>query len=119
MAKQLRQSGHDVAVANHGQEALDYIQITQFCTPGGTELNLVLMDIEMPVMGGLECARRIRENELASQGQHRLPLIAVTANARSEQQQDALSVGFDAVITKPFRMGDLLPQIEQFRTDRI
>ncbi|SMR54567.1 unnamed protein product [Zymoseptoria tritici ST99CH_3D1] len=113
MAKQLRSAGHDVTVANHGQEALDHIRTTHFCVPnGGVELDVVLMDIEMPIMGGLECTSRIREMEMKGEIQGRVSLIAVTANARAEQQKQAMDVGFDAVITKPFKMEALRVEMD-------
>ncbi|KJX93202.1 histidine kinase-group XI protein [Zymoseptoria brevis] len=113
MAKQLRNAGHNVTVANHGQEALDHIRTTHFCVPNGAELDIVLMDIEMPIMGGLECTTRIRDMETKGEIQGRVSLIAVTANARAEQQKHAMGVGMDAVITKPFKMEALKLEIER------
>lgn len=115
MAKQLRSANYTVTVANHGQEALDHLLTTHFCkSSDGADLDLVLMDIEMPVMGGLECSKRIREMEERGEVKGRVPLIAVTANARAEQQREATSAGFDAVVTKPFRMRELVVEMEKF-----
>lgn len=82
-------------VANHGQEALDFLQRSNLWSdnPSGEAVDIVLMDLEMPVMDGLTCTRRIRE--LQGQGiliRH-VPLIAVTANARKEQIETSLAAG--------------------------
>ncbi|QIW99560.1 hypothetical protein AMS68_005078 [Peltaster fructicola] len=107
MAKLLRRLGYVVALANHGQEALDYLATTKLYQVNGDELDLILMDIEMPVMNGLDCVREIRKLESRTSGMARLPIVAVTANARKAQQDMALANGFDAVITKPFQTDDL------------
>jgi CheY-like chemotaxis protein len=63
LAKQLKNIGMNVAVANHGVEALDYIRKTTYCIADerspGLGLSLILMDWEMPVMNGLTCVREI------------------------------------------------------------
>lgn len=109
LAKQLRNIGVKVTVANHGGEALEYIRKTRYCVKDGSAdpLSLVLMDWEMPVMDGLTCVRKIRE--LQSQGTIRghIPVIAVTANVRSEQVKIALDAGMDDLISKPFRIPEL------------
>lgn len=134
MDRQLRKAGYQVHVANHGGEALDHIRRSTYCQRDGVPLDVVLMDIEMPVspaflslslswsdvwsgrmltgiqvMGGLECTRRIRNMPAV---RSRLAIVAITANARSEQQTEALNAGVDAVVTKPFQMGELLGVVD-------
>lgn len=116
MSKQLSRAGYVVSVANHGHEALDHILKSRFASPkNGTPLDVVLMDVEMPIMDGLTCARRIRELEAQGQLHGHIPVVAVTANARAEQQAAALEAGMDSVVTKPFRMLELLPELERVR----
>lgn len=116
MSKQLERAGYVVSVANHGHEALDYIRKTRFADPAnGKPLDVVLMDVEMPIMDGLTCARRIREMEVQGSLKGHVPVVAVTANARAEQQAAALEAGMDSVVTKPFRMLELLPELERVR----
>jgi len=94
LQKQLKNLGTEVYVANHGGEALEKLRQSTYCTEGGTlELGVVLMDQEMPVMDGLTCTRRIREWEAKGLVRCHVPIIAVTANARSEQIQTALDAG--------------------------
>ncbi|CAG9995643.1 unnamed protein product [Clonostachys byssicola] len=79
-------------------------------------INLVLMDIEMPILDGLSCTRQIRELEqdgsvfCASGG--RIPIIAVTANARPEQIMEAKQAGCDDVLVKPYRIPELVEKMQ-------
>ena len=75
-------------------------------------MSIILMDIEMPIMDGLTCARRIREFQRSGEITGRIPLLAVSANARNEQIRQAIEAGMDDAIAKPFRMPELLPNIE-------
>lgn len=118
MSKQLERAGYSVHVANHGAEALSHILASRFCksaAAGGAPLDVVLMDVEMPVMDGLACARRIRQMEESGEVSGHVPVIAVTANARGEQQRMAIEAGMDAVVTKPFTMLELLPELERVK----
>ncbi|MBF0614408.1 MAG: response regulator [Magnetococcales bacterium] len=85
----LGQVGIRVIVANHGQEALERLAEQGF--------DLILMDIMMPVMDGYETARRIRLRYDSTE----LPIIAMTAHARSGDRQRCLDVGMNDHITKP------------------
>jgi signal transduction histidine kinase/DNA-binding response OmpR family regulator len=79
-------------------------------------INLILMDIEMPIQDGLTCTRKIRE--LESRGQvvcalgGRIPIIAVSANARMEQVLEAKAAGCDDVLVKPYRMPELIEKMQ-------
>lgn len=114
LQKQLKNLGTEVHVANHGGEALEKLRQSTYCTEGGTlQLGVVLMDQEMPVMDGLTCTKMIRQLEREGKIRGHVPIIAVTANARNEQIQTALDVGMDDVVSKPFRIPDLVPKIEE------
>lgn len=96
LAKQLRNLGCAVEVANHGGEALDFLRTTKFWAgkrDDGAELSVILMDWEMPVMDGLTCVRRIRGLQLDGSIRGHVPVIAVTANVRSQQVQVAMEAG--------------------------
>ncbi|EJD54530.1 hypothetical protein AURDEDRAFT_156314 [Auricularia subglabra TFB-10046 SS5] len=105
LTRQLQSRGFHTSVANDGQEALDRI------LDDGGGLDLVLMDIEMPVKDGRAACRELREIE-ARTGKPRLPIIAVTGNAREEQIRDCLDAGFDDVAIKPYRIVQVVGAIE-------
>lgn len=67
----------------------------------------------MPVMDGLACTSKIREMERKGELRRHVPIIAVTANARSEQIATLLAAGMDDVVSKPFRIAELVPKIEE------
>ncbi|EUC46264.1 hypothetical protein COCMIDRAFT_93278 [Bipolaris oryzae ATCC 44560] len=116
LSAQLKKLGHTVHVANHGVEALSHLSRTPFSAmPSASPsvpLSVVLMDIEMPVMDGLTCTRRIREMEAQGELSGHVPIIAVSANARREQVELAKSAGVDGAICKPFRVPELIGLIE-------
>lgn len=87
----LERWGHQVTVAENGQIAVDLLQIRNF--------DVVLMDMMMPVMDGLEATRRIRESEK----NHRTPIIAMTANAMEADRDRCIAAGMDDYISKPIR----------------
>ncbi|KAF9700944.1 hypothetical protein EKO04_000007 [Ascochyta lentis] len=116
LTKQLRKLGIEVSVANHGGEALNHLHTTTWCisdAPTAKKLSLVLMDWEMPIMDGLTCVRRIRDLEQQGVIRGHVPVIAVTANVRSEQVKTAMKAGMDNVISKPFRIPELLARMEE------
>jgi PAS domain S-box-containing protein len=94
----LKRWGHQVSVANDGQEALDQLAAQGF--------DLVLMDMNMPVMDGLEATRQIRAREQA-QGLARTTIIAITANAMASDEAVCLAVGMDGFISKPLQAAAL------------
>ena len=96
LKKQLENLGYPVLIANHGEECLDQLRKSTFWSnhgPDALDLTVILMDLEMPVMDGLTCARKIRELEQSREIIHHVPIIAVTANARAEQIETATDAG--------------------------
>ena len=65
----------------------------------------------MPTMDGLTCIKQIRERQQKGLINKHIPVIAVTANARPEQVHAAFDAGMDQVVTKPFRIPELMPQM--------
>jgi len=98
----LRKIGHTVVVANHGQEALDLL--------GSQHWDVILMDMQMPVMDGLEATRAIRALELPGQ---RTPIVAMTANAMETDRQLCLDTGMDDYLSKPFKFAELQAILEK------
>ncbi|KAI1002244.1 hypothetical protein K3495_g5957 [Podosphaera aphanis] len=129
LCKQLNKAGHNVYIANHGEEALSFIRTSIFWTdsnvpvngsthsnqskPTPKPLHVVLMDLEMPIMNGTTCVRRIREEQKSGKIKGHLPVVAVTANARKDHVMECLEAGMDDVMTKPYRITDMLSQIKR------
>ncbi|KAL8737963.1 MAG: hypothetical protein Q9181_001185 [Wetmoreana brouardii] len=119
LQRQLRNIGCTVVVANHGGECLARLKESNFWaghSKDAVDLGVILMDLEMPVMDGLTCAREIRNLQRSGEIVRHVPIIAVTANARSEQIDTALASGMDDVVSKPFRIPDLVPKVELLGT---
>ncbi len=87
----LQKRGYRVAIANNGREALAAVERQRF--------ELILMDVQMPEMGGLEATAAIRLKE--RQGVKRIPIIALTANPVSESREICLAAGMDDYLNKP------------------
>ncbi|RAI62686.1 hybrid sensor histidine kinase/response regulator [Pseudomonas fluorescens] len=87
--------GCEVATAAHGAEALDQLELREF--------DLVLMDCNMPVMDGYEASRQIRRSGRWPQ----LPIVALTANAMSEERERCRAAGMSDYLAKPFRREEL------------
>lgn len=98
----LEQEGHSVPVAANGQLALRALEKERF--------DLILMDVQMPVMTGFEAVAAIRERELGT-GDH-VPIIALTAHAMNGDRQRCLDAGMDSYLAKPIRARELLKSIE-------
>jgi CheY-like chemotaxis protein len=87
----LHRAGHRVLVANNGQEAVDLVR-------SGARFDLVLMDMQMPEMDGLEATRAIRA---MGGGAAQLPIIALTANAMRADEERCRAAGMDDFVAKP------------------
>jgi CheY-like chemotaxis protein len=93
-----------IETASNGKEALDKF--------GTASYDLILMDIQMPVMSGLIAAEKIRALE-ASTNTH-IPIIAITANAMLGDKEKCISAGIDDYISKPFQPSALIDKIKRF-----
>jgi len=100
----LNRRGYHVTVVNNGQEALDAVQAAHF--------DLVLMDMQMPVMDGMEACRHIRAMQAAGK-LPALPIIALTANAMSGDRERYLQAGMDGYISKPIDTTRTLEEIHR------
>jgi CheY-like chemotaxis protein len=100
----LEKRGHRVVVAANGREALEALEKETF--------DLVLMDVQMPEMDGMEAIARIRERELRTGGHQ--PVVALTAHAMKGDMERCLSAGMDGYLAKPIRpqeLDDVLDQV--------
>ncbi|KAM0551228.1 hypothetical protein ACHAPJ_008573 [Fusarium lateritium] len=112
LVNQLRKGGCTVSATNDGLEALEFLKKTHFCKKNGSELSVILMDLEMPNMDGLTCVREIRRMQKEGLITQHVPVIAVTANVRDEQIRVALQSGMDDLVSKPFRIPEVMNKIE-------
>jgi len=90
----LKKFNHDVVIANNGVEAIEHFISKKF--------DVILMDIMMPVMDGLEATVKIREFETKNQIGKRTPIIALTANTMDNDRDKCISYGMDEFMAKPF-----------------
>ena len=112
-AEHLTAAGYKVELAENGREAVQAFQRRRF--------DLILMDIQMPVMDGYEATRAIREIEFKMTGQTRtdaagnhIPIIALTAHAFKGYRQKCMDAGMDDYLTKPILRKDLLDIVEKW-----
>jgi len=98
----LKKAGHTVHVVDNGRKAVQALADREF--------DLVLMDVAMPEMDGLEATRIIREREKEAGGH--IPIIAMTAFATKEYRKKCLEAGMDAYVTKPVSIDELHETIE-------
>jgi PAS domain S-box-containing protein len=100
----LAREGHRVVIAEEGNAVLQCLEQAHF--------DLILMDMQMPGMSGLEATRQIRADETATPfNRARIPIVALTANAYAEDRDDCLAAGMDGFVSKPIRRDDLLAAI--------
>ncbi len=104
--RMLNKQGHAVVMAKNGKDALAALRTHPF--------DLVLMDVQMPEMGGFEATRLIRQEENAT-GRH-LPIIAMTAHAMKGDRERCLEAGMDGYVAKPVQAKDLQEAIDDVRT---
>jgi CheY-like chemotaxis protein len=99
----LEKAGHQIDVVNDGAEAIEAVR--------GKSYDLVLMDVQMPGMDGLEATRRIRALPL---GQSMVPVIAITANAMHNDDRRCFDAGMNDYISKPIDRARLLGKVTQW-----
>ena len=107
--KLIEKLGHSVLVVENGQKALDYLALDKF--------DLVFMDIQMPVVDGIEATKRIR-NENSGKFDPNVPIITMTAHAINEEKESFLSAGIDDYIAKPIDRNEVEKAINRVIENR-
>jgi two-component system, sensor histidine kinase and response regulator len=97
----LEKEGHTVLLAGNGKEALELL---------AEPFDLILMDVQMPVMDGFEATRAIRKRERDSH----IPIIATTAHAMTGDRERCLAAGMDSYISKPIHPHELIHLVAQY-----
>jgi two-component system, sensor histidine kinase and response regulator len=100
----LEEFGYTVDIARNGEEVLDMVEQHSY--------QIILMDMHMPIMDGLEATRRIRAR---GDSKRDLPIVAFTASIEKSEQQRYLDNGINAIIGKPFSVRDLRQIVERWR----
>lgn len=101
MTLSLEKYVRNIDIANNGKEALDMFSTTRY--------DLILMDIQMPILDGIKATKKIRETEMGMD--LRIPIIAVTANALTGDREKCMAAGMDDYISKPFQIKEILEKI--------
>jgi CheY-like chemotaxis protein len=102
-ARLLQKRGYNVAIAGTGREAVNTYAQQRF--------DLILMDVQMPDLDGLEATMAIRNLERAAGGH--IPILALTAHAMSSDRDTCLAAGMDGFVTKPIRTEELFREIRR------
>lgn len=97
--------GFNSIIVESGRRALESVQQNNFC--------VILMDVQMPDMSGLECTTRIREEEIKL-GLIKTPIIAVTAHAFEHHKKACLEAGMNDYLAKPFFVEDLKTMVQRW-----
>ncbi len=97
---------YSVTSVNDGKQLVDHLAENTF--------DLVLLDINMPVMDGMECAKNIR---LMDSPQKDIPIIAITGNLKNYSEQDFKDVGINTVIPKPLNFDSVVDQVKKLTND--
>ena len=105
----LKDQGHTVTWVQNGAEAVERVQQENF--------DAVLMDIQMPVMDGLQATQKIRENESETLSAEPMTIIALTASVMREDIDKCKAVGIDDVISKPVDRNELFRRLEELPSD--
>ena len=101
----LSKTGLDADVADNGQIAWDKVKTA---AAQGKPFDMIIMDMQMPVLNGYECTRRLRR------AKHTMPIIALTAHTMSGDREKCLDAGCDDYIPKPIEMDELLTKVRDY-----
>ena len=107
--KMLEYAGHNADIVTNGEQVLDAIDEKDY--------NLIIMDMHMPVMGGIEALKILRF--MSTDNEKHVPIIMLTANATKEASDQCLEAGADAYLTKPIESEKLLKTINSLLSDKI
>jgi CheY-like chemotaxis protein len=105
----LERQGHSVVVASNGREAVEAFSVKTF--------DLILMDVQMPVMNGYEATAAIREKEKSGGG--RIPIVALTAHAVKGDRERCLEAGMDGYLSKPIKSRELVDLVAAITQSKV
>ena len=91
----LKEKGHKIIIAENGKQAVDYLQVKK--------VDVILMDVHMPVMDGVEATKYIKESALSS-----APIIGMTASVMNDERESYIKAGMDVLVEKPVKFESLI-----------
>ena len=103
----LRKQGHKIDIAENGRTAVEQFEKNEY--------DLILMDIQMPIMDGITASKKIREIENKRNSKSKVKILAVTAYAMENDRQKCLTAGMDEYLTKPFKPDELINMINKLK----
>jgi len=103
----LKSLGHDFIIAENGRQALEALE-------NNNDIDLVLMDLEMPVMNGVEAMRYIRDNLVYPKSN--VPIVALTAHNPGSYIQEGQESGFNKLMGKPYSIDKIAELLEGFKS---
>lgn len=106
----LERWGHDVVVVENGRQVIERLPETSF--------DLILMDVQMPIMDGYATARAVRAAESGKDNEHHIPIVAMTAHAAKGDREQCLAAGMDDYLSKPISSGKLLDILKRFANEK-
>jgi len=102
--KILMMQQYEITAVKNGKQVMQKLE--------NEDYNVILMDINMPVMDGMECARKIRSLEDPKKSQ--IPIIAITGNARNYSEEQFKEVGINEYLPKPLNFDDLVETVKKY-----
>jgi len=109
----LRNSSYTYEMVENGKMVIERLEKLNPKTEASF-FDVILMDIQMPIMGGLEATQVIRS---LKSDFNKIPIIALTANAHDEMKKECLEMGFSGFISKPFTKGDLEVELKKLNSE--
>jgi CheY-like chemotaxis protein/HPt (histidine-containing phosphotransfer) domain-containing protein len=106
----LERWGHDAVVVENGRLVIERLSETSF--------DLILMDVQMPIMDGYEAARAVRAAESGKDNEHHIPIVAMTAHATQGDRDQCLAAGMDDYLSKPISSGKLLDILKRIANEK-
>ena len=102
--KILQMQNYEISSVKNGQQVLDFME--------KNDCDVILMDINMPVMDGMECTQNIRS--LTNEVKAKTPIIAITGNAKNYSEEDFKKVGINAYLQKPLNFDHLVEVVRKY-----
>jgi CheY-like chemotaxis protein len=115
----LEKDGHEVVVVSNGEEVLNQLDRRGhfgIYQNGSNPFDLVLMDIQMPILGGVDATRIVRERERLID--RHVQIVALTANAIAGQRDEYLALGMDDYLSKPIELAELRKVLQKISSEK-